>query len=169
MKASRLVNLLFSLCCLFSPLSLAAQSKADTLALQAIIAEETSAWNQGDAVAYSRHFAQNGTFTNIAGMFMTGHPEFLSRHEVIFKGIFQKTTLQQSIVSLRFISPDVATVETLCRVSGFTGSGPAVPAQLDTKGRLHTRLLQVFARQAGAWQIVSYHNVDVKPGVPIPE
>ncbi|RIV23871.1 SgcJ/EcaC family oxidoreductase [Fibrisoma montanum] len=167
MNVFYLFTISFSLSFTFS--SLHAQSKADTLALQTIISSETEAWNQGDAVAYSRHFAQDGTFTNIAGMFMTGHPTFLKRHDDIFKGIFYKTVLQQTIVSMRFIHPDVATVETLCRVTGFTGTGPAVPAQLDAKGRLHTRLLQVLVRQAGAWQIVSYHNVDVKPGVPIPE
>lgn len=41
--------------------------------------------------------------------------------------------------------------------------------QLDAKGQLNTRLLQVVTKEAGAWKIVSYHNVDVKPGTPIPE
>lgn len=39
----------------------------------------------------------------------------------------------------------------------------------DSKGRLCARLLQVVARQGGEWKIVAYHNVDVKPGVPVPE
>ena len=32
-----------------------------------------------------------------------------------------------------------------------------------------TRLLQVLARRGTAWKIVAYHNVDVKPGVEVPE
>jgi hypothetical protein len=41
--------------------------------------------------------------------------------------------------------------------------------QLDTKGRLRTRLLQVMAKRSGEWQIVVYHNVDIKPDVEAPE
>lgn len=39
----------------------------------------------------------------------------------------------------------------------------------DALGRLRTRLLQVMARQDGQWQVVAYHNVDVKPGVSVPD
>ena len=39
----------------------------------------------------------------------------------------------------------------------------------DKRGALRTRLLQLLVRQAGEWKIVSYHNVDVKPGVPVPD
>jgi uncharacterized protein (TIGR02246 family) len=52
-----------------------------------------AAWNKGDAQAYSRHFAADGRFTNILGMFFTGQA-FLDRHEEIFKGIFRGTVLR---------------------------------------------------------------------------
>jgi hypothetical protein len=58
------------------------------------------------------------------------------------QGIYKNTTLKQDIASLKFIRPD--------------------------KGRIRTRLLQVVAKEAGAWKIVTYHNVDVKPGIPFP-
>ena len=45
-----------------------------------------AAWNKGGAYAYSQHFAGDGTFTNILGMFFTGHQAFLDRQEGIFKG-----------------------------------------------------------------------------------
>ena len=126
------------------------------------------AWNKGDAVAYASRFASDGTFTNIAGTFYTGQKAFLDRHDEIFKGMFNKTTLQYKIVSLHFVRPDVAVVETLCRVMGF--STPAQPRlQLDAKGQLNTRLLQVLVRAGDSWEIAAYHNVDLKPGVPVPE
>jgi len=140
---------------------------ADEIAIRKVIQDEIAAWNRGDAAAYSRQFATDGTFTNIRGQFFTGHEAFLKQHEVIFQGIFKHTTLQQEIVSLKFNGPDLAVVETLTSVSGMseTASGTAT----DSKGRLRTRLLQVVARRGGEWKIVAYHNVDVKPGVPIPE
>jgi hypothetical protein len=61
----------------------------------------------------------------------------------------------------------VAIVETLTSLSGMAETAPGTAA--DSKGRLRTRLLQVVARQGGEWKIVAYHNVDVKPGVPVPE
>lgn len=145
-----------------------AQAPADDAAIRAIIRDEIAAWNSGDAVAYSRHFAADGTFTNIVGQFFTGYDAFLEQHQVIFDGRFKNTTLQQDVVSLKFIRPDVAAVEVLTAVAGV-GAGQLAPGTTgDASGRLRTRLLQVVAKQDGSWKIVAYHNVDVKPGVPLP-
>ena len=145
----------------------AAQGKPDEVAIQNILKEEVAAWNKGDAQAYSQHFAADGTFTNILGMFFTGHQAFLERHEEIFKGMFRGTVVRQDVVSLKFVCPDTAVVETLTSVTGFSQSGPS--PSTDAKGRLRTRLLQVMVRDADGWKIVVYHNVDIKPTVTAPE
>ncbi|GAB3893620.1 hypothetical protein GCM10028803_07920 [Larkinella knui] len=145
-----------------------AQQNPDSLAIQTILQEEVSSWNGGDAQTYSKHFAENGTFTNIRGMFFTGHQQFLERHVEIFKGMFAKTVLQQDVVSFRFLSKDVAIVETLTWITGFSKNGSPKAIHVDSKGRLHTRLLQVLQKQAGDWKIVVYHNVDLKPDTPVP-
>ena len=146
-----------------------AQNKPDETAIRQILDSEVTTWNKGDTDGYSRHFAADGTFTNIRGMFFTGHQEFRDRHEAIFKGEFRGTSLKQEIVSLRFIRPDVAIAETLTWVSGFSKAGAPPGTQVDPNGRLRTRLLQVLRKDGGEWKIVVYHNVDVKPGVPVPE
>src|SRR5262245_16392641 len=91
--------------------------ETDEAAIRRIVQEEISSWNQGDAMAYSRHFDTDGSFTNIRGQFFKGYEAFLKQHEVIFQSIFKKTTLQQDIVSLKFIRPDVAVVDVLTAVS----------------------------------------------------
>jgi uncharacterized protein (TIGR02246 family) len=139
----------------------------DETAIRKVVRDEVAAWNWGDATANSSQFANDGTCTSIRGQFFTGHGAFPKQHEVIFQGIFKNTTLQQDIVSLKFIRPDVAIVETLTSLGGMPGTAPGTAA--NSKGRLRTRLLQVVARQGGEWKIVAYHNVDVKPGVPVPE
>jgi uncharacterized protein (TIGR02246 family) len=138
-------------------------------AIQSIIQEETTTWNKGDAEGYSRHFAEEGTFTNVLGMFFTGHQKFLDRHAEIFKGPFRGTTARQEVASIRFIRRDVAIVETLTWISGFSEGGPPPNIHLDAKGRLRTRLLQVFVKTGKDWKIVTYHNVDVKPTTTTPE
>jgi len=146
---------------------LRAQTAADTAAIRGVVQDEITAWDQGDATAYSRHVAADATFTNIRGQFFTGHDAFLHQHAAIFGDIFKHTTLRQDIVSLRFFTPDVAVVEVLTAVTGVTHPRPGMT--FDQHGRLRTRLLQVLARQRGEWKVVAYHNVDVKPGVPIPD
>jgi uncharacterized protein (TIGR02246 family) len=146
----------------------AAQSKPDEDAIRSILDDEITTWNGGDTDGYSRHFAADGTFTNVRGMFFVGRQAFRDRHEAIFKGPMHATRLQLQLTSLRFFTFDVAVCETLSWVSHFENGAPP-DLHLDAKGRLRTRLLQVMAKRGGEWQIVVYHNVDIKPDVDTPE
>ena len=146
-----------------------AQQLDDSTKIKNIIQEEIVSWNKGDAETYSNHFANGGTFTNILGMFFIGHNEFQSKHAQVFKTVFKGTKLEQKIISLNFIHPTVAIVETLCILSEFSKNGPLKGTFLDNKGRLLTRLLQVMKKDKKDWKIVTYHNVDIKPGIPVPE
>jgi len=145
-----------------------AQHKVDSLIIRNILQEEVTSWNNGDAATYSKHFSESGTFTNIRGMFFTGHKQFLDRHTEIFKGVFKKSVLQQEVVSFRFLNPDIAIVETLTWIKGFPKDSSPKGVYVDSEGRFHTRLLQVFQKQSGDWKIVVYHNVDLKPDTPVP-
>lgn len=144
-----------------------AQSPGDEKAIRAIVQNEIDTWNKGDALGYSKDFAANGTFTNIRGQFFTGYDGFLKQHQVIFGGIFRNSTLKQRVISLEFIRPDIAVVQTVTTVSGLP-PGPDVVAR-DEKGRIRTRLLQILAKKNGVWKIVTYHNTDVKAGIPFTE
>ena len=122
---------------------------------------------KGDAEAHARYFATDGTFTNLLGMFFTGHEAFLERHDQIFKTVYRGSTKHEDIVSLKFVRPDVAIVETLETITGYQKLLPGTNG--DAMGRLRTRLLQVLVKNGGEWEIASYHNVDVKPGTIVPE
>jgi uncharacterized protein (TIGR02246 family) len=152
---------------LAATIALASQASTDEAAIRNIIQEEIAAWNAGDAVAYSRHFAADGTFTNVRGQFFTGRQTFMERHDMVFKGQFKGSTLKQDIVSLKFTRPDVAIVEVLTSVTEIQRLSPGT--NTDAKGRLRTRLLQVMAKDGGEWKIVAYHNTDVKSDVPLPD
>ena len=166
-RSQHAVRLLVTLSLILLVPRINAQTSGDTAAIRGIVQEEIAAWDQGDAGAYARHVAPEATFTNIRGQFFSGHDAFLHQHDVIFRGIFKNTKLHQDIVSLRFLTPEVAVVEVLTSVTGVTRPPPRMT--LDRQGRLRTRLLQVVAKQARDWEIVVYHNVDVKPGVPLPD
>ena len=143
------------------------QGSADETAVRNIIQEEIAAWNSGDAAAFSRHFAADGTFTNIRGQFFIGREAFMERHDFIFKGVYRGTTMKQDVVSLKFVRPDVAIVETLTAVIGV--QKPLPGTSTDDKGRLRSRLLQVMVKDGGEWKIVAFHNTDVRADVPVPD
>lgn len=57
---------------LLATIGTASATSPDEIAVRTIVQDEIAAWNSADAVAYSRHFATDGTFTNIRGQFFTG-------------------------------------------------------------------------------------------------
>jgi uncharacterized protein (TIGR02246 family) len=147
--------------------TLGAKGETEEAAVRKVIQDQVTAWNRGDADAYSKNFAADGTFTNLSEIFFTGREAFRQRDEQIFKTVYRGTTKHDDIVSIRFVRPDVAIVETLQAVTGFQALLPGTTA--DAKGRLRTRLLQVLVKDGGDWKIAAYHNVDVKAGVSLPE
>jgi len=92
---------------------------ADEAAIRAILDNQITAWNAGDAALHRRDLADDVIFTNIRSQSFGGAEAFIRQHDAIF----------------------------------------ATPS----------RLLQVPARRGPAWTIVAYNNVDVKPGVEVPE
>jgi uncharacterized protein (TIGR02246 family) len=138
----------------------AAVAPGDEAAIRAVVAEESAAWNVGDAKAYSAHVAEDVSFTNILGVVMYGRKAFESRHAEVFATVFKGSRLQQTIRRLRFVTPDVAIVDVDTEVRGFAGLPPGVKPFPD--GTLRTRLLQVLVRRGGEWWIEAYHNVDAK-------
>jgi uncharacterized protein (TIGR02246 family) len=79
-----------------------AQATSDDAMIRKIIQDGNVAWDAGDAEAYSRHLAADGTFTNILGLRYTGYEAFPKRHDEIFKGLFRGTVLQQESSRLGF-------------------------------------------------------------------
>jgi uncharacterized protein (TIGR02246 family) len=128
--------------------------------IRAIVEEQVTAWNAGDAVAFSKRFAENGSFTNIRGTVFYGHQAFEDRHREIFSGFFKGSKLTMSITRIRFVRPDVAIVDLATELANLSGAPPGV--RPNAAGRILTRLQQVFVKDNGVWRVESYHNVDVK-------
>jgi uncharacterized protein (TIGR02246 family) len=143
------------------PFETAAQASATSeTRIRAIVEEQVTAWNAGDAVAFSKGFAENGSFTNIRGTVFYGHKAFEDRHREIFTGFLKGSKLAMSITRIRFVRPDVAIVDLATELSNLSGAPPGV--RPNPAGRILTRLQQVLVRDNGVWRVESYHNVDVK-------
>ena len=140
----------------------------DLIAIQDIINTEVKGWNNGDAILFSKYIADDCSFTNIVGAFFKGYQGFFDRHAKLLKEVFLNTTMEQKIVDIQFVRPDVAIVETLIRVSGIAKPIPLPGVFVDDYGCLHTRLCQVMVKESSGWKIAAYHNVDIKAGIPVP-
>jgi uncharacterized protein (TIGR02246 family) len=131
----------------------------DESEIRLIVDEEVAAWNAGDAQAYARHFAVDGTFTNIYGMVFEGHDDFERRHAETFGSFFKGGTRRETIRRLKFIAPTVALVDVDTEVRGFGIMPVGVPTPAD--GVLRTHLRQVLVKGQAGWTIASYHNVAI--------
>ena len=116
---------------------------------------------RGDADSFSSHFATDGTFTNILGIFFSGRQAFRDRHEAIFRTVFKGSTQTLRLAALRFIRTDVAIADVDATVRGYAALPEGVSPMPD--GTLRTKLLLVLIKEHGDWWITAFHNVAVAP------
>ncbi len=143
----------------------AAETTADESAIRELLAEQTAAWNRGDAKAWTAGFAADADFVNILGMHFAGRQAIEDRHAQLFATIFQGSQLEVSVEKVRFLGPDAAVVETLHRLRGFARLPPGIQPT-DAAGELRTRLKYVLERRPAGWAIVSAQNTAIHPTPP---
>lgn len=125
-----------------------------------IIARQDAAWCAGDAAAFAGYVMPDVIFTNVVGMFSVGIEPFIAQHEHIFSTIYRGSTLAQQVEHLKLATADVAIVDTLTSVRGFSHLPTGA---VGTDGVFHTRLQQVMVQRDGIWRVQAFHNVPVYP------
>jgi uncharacterized protein (TIGR02246 family) len=141
---------------------------ADEATLRQLITTQTEAWNRHDAAEWSKDFAPEADFVNIAGTVLQGKAEIEKRHAAIFASIFKDSRTKVTVRRLVFVTPDVAIVDTDHEVTGHSGLPPGVQ-NTDETGVLRTRMKYVLRKSAGKWQIFAGQNTDVKPAPKAPK
>lgn len=134
---------------------------ADQRSIERLITSLGDGWARGDADAFARWFVNDGTFTNVLGLFFQGRDAFRERHDVVFKTMFKGSTLTLRIETLRFIRPDVAIADLNADLRGVTAPPRGLAVMPD--GAIRTKLLMVLVKEHGEWWISAYHNVAVVP------
>ena len=59
--------------------------------IRRIVAQQETAWNCGDAMAYAERFHHDGTFTNVFGDRYIGQEAFQARHAAIFAAFAKRS------------------------------------------------------------------------------
>ncbi len=131
-----------------------------THAIRELLDEQERAWQAGDAEAFSLATMPDIVFTNVVGLFSVGRAGFETQHRHIFATFYKGSIMRQAIERITFVHPDVAIVNTLTQVTGFSALPPIFPSH---DGTLNSRLEQVLARDDNGWRVAAFHNVFVHP------
>lgn len=154
-----------TLCLFLFPLVAIAQSgqPADQQAIRDVMDRFVDAWNHHDAKAFAAVFAEDADFTNWRGIGASGRSNIEQFHAPIFATIFKNSHQKYTDIKIRFLRPDVASVDVHWELTGV----------LDPQGNPHADrnglLSFVMTKDAGRWQITVMHNLDVTAFPPPPK
>ena len=131
-------------------------SVKDEEGIRKVLTDFTGAWNKHDARAFSNVFAENADFTNVAGRGASGRGEIEKFHAPLFASRFKDTHQKITKSKIRFIKPDVASVDAWWEMTGVKGpEGQDMPPR---KGLLNF----IMTRHGDNWLIAVMHNMDLR-------
>ena len=156
----RTLRVVLVLCLVSARGVMLAQDAQSETQIRAIIADQVTAWNAGNAEAYARQFAPDLSFTNVFGMVMYGADAFVKRNSQILDTFYKGTTKSQVIRRIRFVTADVAIVDIDNEIRGVKSMPAGIVVPPD--GVVKTQLMEVLVRRQGRWWVEAFHNVDVK-------
>ena len=135
-------------------------NNVDRAAIEAVLTRQSAAWGAGNAGAFAADAQEGVVFTNVVGMFSIGRAPFIAQHEHIFSTIYKGSRMEQEIVAITLVRPDVAIVDTLTKLVDAPHRPPGVEL---IDGALRSRLEQVMVKDGTEWKVASFHNVAVNP------
>jgi uncharacterized protein (TIGR02246 family) len=136
-----------------------AQDAVQEAAIRAIVSDQATSWNAGNAAEFCQSAAPDISAFNTSGADMSGKARFCQRQQQILAGIFKGTTKKQLIRRLRFITDDVAIVDIDNEIHGLTTTPSGAPLSGDGVSR--TLLMEIFVRRDGRWLMEAFHNIDL--------
>lgn len=152
-----------ALCLLSLPFTAAclAGTELDRNAIQGLVESFMDAWNRHDAHAFAAVFAEDADFTNVRGVGATGRSKIEEFHAARFATTFKNSHQTSTGVKIRFIGADAAAVDVRWQMTG------ALDAQGSPGPDRNGLLSFVMERQAGGWQIVVMHNLELTAPPPL--
>jgi uncharacterized protein (TIGR02246 family) len=126
-----------------------------------ILRVQTEAWNRGDGIAWAREFTDDCDFVNIGGGVLHGRSAVETRISATLQGRMKGSHLSLSIRQFKWLTPDIALVETDYEITGLIDGSLRVGATPD--GVLNTRMTYVAVRRNKHWCFVAAQNTQVTP------
>jgi uncharacterized protein (TIGR02246 family) len=131
-------------------------------AIRALAAAFETTHNAHDARAFAALFAPDAEFTNVLGMPARGRKAIEEFHRPLFEGdtsrgnpSFKEAVVKSDDVRIRFLRPDVASVDIR-----WTQTGSKAPGGQDL-GTRKGLVSWVVTKEGGTWLVAVMHNMEL--------
>jgi uncharacterized protein (TIGR02246 family) len=148
-KAALAIFLFLTFSAAGSRAQMAASRDADTAAIKQCVAAFADTWNSHDAHGVAMHYVEDGDFSSIKGEPSHGRKELEDHYTMIFSTFLKNAHTTDTVRSMRFLAPDLASVDI-----DWLVTDPAAPGGVLRKGLL----TWILSKRGGEWKIVVYHE-----------
>jgi len=127
---------------------------ADSAAIKQTFSDFYESFSRHDARATALTFAEDADFTNMRGIHRHGRSEIEAWFANLFKGNLKSSNRTDIVRSIRFFSPETATVDAETTITGTKAAdGSEVPPR---KGLM----ICTLTKQNGRWLISVFHEAE---------
>lgn len=142
-----------------SPVTVSTVRPEDLAAVQALIAQITTAWNANDAEALCTVYAEDASVV-LPGAILKGRPDTEAWMAGAFEGKWKGTHVLGHPIELRYIREDIMLL--------ISHGGAYYPGDEEVPERFAIRGIWVFVKNDGEWLIHGYGNTPVFDTIPLP-
>lgn len=122
---------------------------ADNAAIKQAVASFADTWNSHDAHAVALRYVEDGDFSSVKAEPSHGRKELEDHYNTIFTTFLKNAQTTDTVRSIRFLAPDLASVDI-----DWLVKDPAAPGGVLRKGLL----TWIMSKRNGQWMIVIYHE-----------
>lgn len=128
---------------------MASNRDADTAAIKQTVAAFADTWNSHDAHGVAMRYVEDGDFSSIKGEPSHGRKELEDHYTTIFSTFLKNAHTTDTVKSVRFLGPDIASVDI-----DWLVTDPNAPGGILRKGLL----TWIVTKRNGQWMIMIYHE-----------
>jgi len=129
--------------------------QTDEAKIRVLFEELLGDWARGDGEAYGSRFTEHADYVAFEGTHTRGRDEISASHQELFDRFLKGTRLTGRVLSVRFLSPDVAVVHA---TGGTVMRGKTKPSP--ERDSIQTL---VAVREEAEWRFAAFHNTRVRP------
>jgi uncharacterized protein (TIGR02246 family) len=128
---------------------MASNRDADAAAIRQFVASFADTWNMHDGHAVAMRYVEDGDFSSVKGEPSHGRKELEEHYSTIFSTFLKNAHTTDTVRSIRFLGPDIASVDI-----DWLVTEPNAPGGVLRKGLL----TWIVTRRNGQWMITVYHE-----------
>ena len=128
---------------------MASSRDADTAAIKQCVAAFAETWNNHEAHSVAMHYVEDGDFASVKGEASHGRKEIEEHYAMVFGTFLKNAHTTDTVRSVRFLAPDIASVDI-----DWLVTAPDAPGGMLRKGLL----TWIVNKRNGQWMITVYHE-----------